>query len=321
MTLRTMESLANRLAGIPGRKNVIWISDGFPLISWGYMDGLVFSPKLVKPVALKGEDPSEAYQREGDRTMRLLDAANVAVYPVEARGLLMYWHAPLEVARDQATEQVMEEIAHRTGGRAFVRSNDIFGAIRTAVEDSAASYTLGFYPDSHFDGKFHPITIKLPGRGGVTLRYRNGYIDERDLADNPATRKKELENASLSPLDANAIPLTARLSPSPNSGTCHLSLVIGTANLNFRPENGNWSSDVDVMLVERDGRGKEFERVNDTISLHLKPETYQQLLQSGIPYQRDITVNPDATVLRVVVRDPAAGNLGSLTIAAGDLAR
>jgi len=329
-TLNMMESLATRLAGIPGRKNVIWISDGFPLLSWGYLDRVVFSPTLIRPVDLKGEDPSEAFQREGDRTMHLLDGANVAVYPVEARGMLMYWDKPrgpgaptmattVETAHDEATEQTMEEIARRTGGRAFVRTNDIFGAIRAAVDDSRLTYTLGFYPDSRFDGKFHPIAIKLAGRSGVTLRYRSGYIDEQDVPSSPENRKTELEEASLSPLDANAIPITARLESSANKGTYRLSLAIGISNLNLRQESGNWAGDIDVMLVQRGGRGREFGRVNDTISLHLRPETYERVVKTGVPYEREFALNPHANVVRVVVRDPAAGNLGSVTIPAADL--
>jgi hypothetical protein len=93
-----------------------------------------------------------------------------------------------------------------------------------------------------------------------------------------------------------------------------LSLSIDISNLNLRQESGNWAGDIDVMLVQRDGRGKDFGRVNDTISLHLKPETYQRVVKTGIPYGRDITMNPKANVLRIVVRDPAAGNLGSVTV-------
>jgi hypothetical protein len=144
----------------------------------------------------------------------------------------------VETAHDEATEQTMEEIARRTGGRAFVRTNDIFGAIRAAVDDSRLTYTLGFYPDSRFDGKFHPIAIKLAGRSGVTLRYRSGYIDEQDVPSSPENRKTELEEASLSPLDANAIPITARLESSANKGTYRLSLAIGISNLNLKAGTG-----------------------------------------------------------------------------------
>jgi hypothetical protein len=86
-------------------------------------------------------------------------------------------------------------------------------------------------------------------------------------------------------------------------------------------KNGNWTGDVDVLLIEKDAPGNEFERVGDTISLDLKPETYQEMVKKGIPYQKGIAINPNANLLRVVVRDPATGNLGSLTVPLADLAQ
>lgn len=328
MTLGSLESIASRLAGIPGRKNLIWISDGFPLISWGPLAQAVLSSGLMrlKDLEMKDQSPAQSFQREGEQALHLLDEANVAIYPIEARGLLMYWHGPkgpattAEAAHDEGTEQAMEVIAQRTGGRAFLRTNDILGAIRTAVDDSRVSYTLGFYPDSRFDGKFHPIVLKLSGRSGVTLRYRSGYIDTSDVVSDRGTRKRELENASVSPLDANAISLTARFSPSSNLGSYDLNLTIGTLNLDLQPKNGNWAGNVDVLLVEKDSRGNEFERVSDTISMDLKPETYREMVKTGIPYQKNIVTNPKANLLRVVVRDPATGNLGSLTVPLAELA-
>jgi hypothetical protein len=54
--------------------------------------------------------------------------------------------------------QTMEELASRTGGRAYYNTNDLAKAINEAVDDSRVTYTLGFYPIAEkFDGKFHGI--------------------------------------------------------------------------------------------------------------------------------------------------------------------
>ncbi len=72
-----------------------------------------------------------------------MNNANLAIYPVDARGLIASASAntALRAFRDQST---MLELAARTGGRAFTNTNDIAGAVRTAVDDSAITYTLGF---------------------------------------------------------------------------------------------------------------------------------------------------------------------------------
>jgi len=348
-TLRVMEMLANRLAGIPGRKNVIWISNGFPIAVWGNLAQAALSSPDHKPILVRSLDPrnkantvtdtigdSQQFSRQVDQAVHFFDRANVAIYPIEARGLQTYMPdirgapraaGPMESGTtenslsDQATQQTMQDVAHRTGGRAFSLTNDLFGAIRTAVGDTLMTYTLGFYPAStRQDGKFHPITIKLTERRSVTLRYRQGYIDVPDTPGDPKQRKNDLEQAAWSPLDANAIPLTARLLPSATGGY-NLNLTISLSGLNVQPEGGVWSGEADVLLMQRDQQGREFGRVTDTIEMRLKQATYGQMLKTGVPYRHEIMVNPKAEVLRVVVRDAKSGDLGTLTIPTKALAR
>ena len=347
-TLGVMEVLANRLAAIPGRKNVIWISNGFPMVQWGNEAATVLTAHGNEPILVRSLDPRNTsntvtdtigdtgqYSSQMDHAMHVLDSANVALYPIEARGLQTYTPemagSPAKQGRfegtsisslsDQATLQAMQDVAKRTGGRAFTLTNDLFGAIRTAIDDTRVTYSLGFYPESPFqDGKFHPITIKLAERHGITLRYRQGYIDAPDKSADPKQRKNDLEQAALSPLDANALPLSARLAPS-GGGTYNLDLTIGLSGLSLQQDGEVWLGEVDVFVVERDQQGHEFNRVNDTIMMRLKQSSYQQMLTTGAPYRHEMKLNPKADVLRVVVRDARSGDLGSLTIPAKALAR
>lgn len=76
MTLNAMKELGRYLATIPGRKNLIWFSGSFPA---------EIEPDLTL------EDPFSAarqYAKAVERTDALLAAARVAVYPVDARGLV-----------------------------------------------------------------------------------------------------------------------------------------------------------------------------------------------------------------------------------------
>lgn len=347
-TLAVMETLANRLAGIPGRKNVIWISNGFPMVEWGNLAKAAMSNG--KPILYRSLDPrntsdtvtdtigdSQQFAPPMDRAMHILNGANVAIYPIESRGLRTYMPlpggrasapdraqlgTPLDALDDQGDQQAMQKIAQRTGGRAFTLNNDLLGAIHTAIDDSRVTYTLGFYPASApQDGKFHPVSINLAARHGVTLRYRRGYLDPPDTPGDLKQRKNDLEQAALSPLDANAIPLTARLSLSTLERNYNLNLNISLSGLNLQPEGETWSGEVDVFLLQRDQRGQELGRVNETITLGLKQASYERLLKTGALYRHEITLHPQTQVVRVVVRDARSGDLGSLTIPAREFPR
>jgi VWFA-related protein len=95
-----------------------------------------------------------------------LNNANLAVYPVDDRGLMAPQEyradlaavAPPSPGREQATFATMRVLADRTGGRAFYNNNDLAAAMRRATEDASRTYVLGYYP-SHdsWNGKFREI--------------------------------------------------------------------------------------------------------------------------------------------------------------------
>ena len=125
----------------------------------------------------------ETFKDQIDAAARALNDANVAVYPVDARGL----NPPPKGAPPQGDFDTMNEIADRTGGRAFYNTNDIAGSVREAIDDSRVTYVLGYYPDhGEWNGKFREIKIKV-NRPGVEVRYRRGYFAVTDAPATPAS--------------------------------------------------------------------------------------------------------------------------------------
>ena len=91
----------------------------------------------------------------------------------------------LEKMTELEKQQIQKtmELAARTGGRAYLNTNDLAKAIRDAVNDSTLTYTLGFYPDDYAnDGKFHKIEVKMPEHSGLNLHYRKSYVDRGEQA-------------------------------------------------------------------------------------------------------------------------------------------
>jgi VWFA-related protein len=179
-TLRAIEAIANHFSKLPGRKNLIWVSGSFPM--WIGYDSL--SPTAEK----------RNFSPEIGRTVQALNDADLAIYPVDARGLVP--DPGFSAARKgsssgdsfskiQLTMDTMQDLAERTGGLAFYNSNDIKGAIRSAIDDSRLTYVLGYYPAGvPWNGKFREIKVMVK-RSGLRLRYRRGYfaVPEETLDD------------------------------------------------------------------------------------------------------------------------------------------
>jgi VWFA-related protein len=318
-TLKSIEFIANHLARTPGRKNLIWVSGGFPL-EIGFDATAWRDPQIDQ----------RTFTDEMSETVRALNDANMAVYPVDARGLMvgsqydaskpgntnlraMSKSAPMVGVRNQ---QTMEEIASRTGGHAYYNSNDLAKAIHNAVDDSRVTYTLGFYPvDESFDGKFHKIEVQTVERKGVHLRYRKGFFDLPEFPQDEKARKTELADAAWSPLDASGIGIAAKVEPSKTKpGSLDIVLAIDSTQISMENQSDRWVGRLDVLFIQRDNGGNQFNGLDDTINLNLTGENYTRFIQKGFAYAKVIDRSDRAKSMRIVVRDSASGAIGSITI-------
>jgi len=329
-TLRAIEFIAQNLAPLPGRKNLIWVSSAFPL-QYGFLRTPSSGGGGILPSASQGGAPhmggsttshssmpraprdQQSWTADADRTIRALNDANLAIYPVDARGLVASASARV-ASRTYNNQATMEELAARTGGRAFVNTNDIAGAIRTAVEDSSVTYTLGFYPQNDkFDNAFHNLKVKVTDFPHLELRYRKGYVDQSTPPQDPQVRRAALRDAVLSPMDANGIGVRAKIQQT--SAGLDVTLRVDPKTVLLDPQGDRWAGKLDLLFVENDPHGNETYGVDDTVSLELKQQMYDRVQREGLTYHRVLPRNVQAAQVRVVVRDAATGAVGSVTAA------
>jgi hypothetical protein len=256
-----------------------------------------------------------------ERAARSLNSANLAIYPVDARGLI----APQEYSPNRATIRLqtgwptlatlrtMQVLAERTGGRAFYNNNDLRGALRQASDDGPASYLLGYYP-SHksWNGKFREIKVKV-ARPNIQLRYRRGYFAQPEVPSDPEYRQADLDVAMWSPLDATRLGLTVRLTPSGRD--LDFDVQVDPHDITFQATGDAWECGLDLWLVQFGSRDAHLKTTGRTASLRLEQSTYNRIIQSNaLPLTQYLELQPGVTMVRVLVRDIRSGALGSLSI-------
>jgi VWFA-related protein len=314
--LAVLWAVARHLAQVPGRKNVILISGKMFLPTESRQDQIQVLRAIVQTgVAIYTIDPGGLAPYDLDASF-VIPSWVTANAPNPTRAALEYIGRAYDWKRQLILylQSSLTALAEATGGQVFVNTNDVLGAIRSSFDDSRVTYTLGFYPSaSNDDGSFHPLKVKLPGRR-LTVRYRAGYFEPAAPARDPLRREAELRQAVWSPVDASAIELSGTASPATGSHDYELKLSIGLAAVSLQPDGDRWSGQIEVILVQRDNFGNEYEPLSQELGLKLKQESYDQAVRSGLPYDRSFRLNPKATSLRAVVRDLNSGNLGTLTI-------
>jgi hypothetical protein len=312
-TVRSLVAIAHHLERVPGRKNLIWVSGSFP-VRWIARDTV--------PLPGRPASSDQSLGPEIERAARALASSNLAVYPVDARGLRStaeYAPGRESISRraqfaDRSGFETMERLAERTGGRAFVNSNDLGQAISRALEDSRAAYSLGYAP-SHddWDGEFRRIEVKTT-RPGVRLRHRRGYFAQPAVPADDWYRRDVLEAATWSPMDATRIGLTVRVTPS-SDDRFTLALCLHAPDVSLRPAGGRWRGQLDVWFVQLGPGDGLLDTVSRTANLSLTPADHQSVMRSNeIVLTERLTLKKDAVVLRILVRDVSHGALGSVSI-------
>jgi len=318
-TLKAIEFIANHLSAVPGRKNLIWVSGGFPL-----------EIGFDSPAAMR--DPTReqrTFSDEIDRTVRAVNNANLAIYPVDARGLMTSPQFSAErrgnanrrpprippPAPGSKNQDTMRELASRTGGRAYINTNDLNKAIRDAIQDTRVTYTLGFYPSGEkFDGKFHELKVKVD-RPGANIRYRKGYFDFAEQPQDEKARKAELSDAVWSPMEASALGLVVQVQPDASKPkSMNVFVKVDPHGISLQQQGNRWDGRLDLLFVQKDDRGGQFNGTSDTMELQLQQANYEKVSREGLIYKKTIEMAPQANQLRVVVRDAASGTVGTVTI-------
>jgi hypothetical protein len=210
----------------------------------------------------------------------------------------------------------LQDLADQTGGRAFYNTNDLSGAIHLALNDSAITYTLGFYPESNaLDGKFHDIKVSVR-RAGVDVRYRQGYFAFRDTRASKKQSLSNLQAAFESPVESVTVPLEATVErvnkPRPNS--LRIQWTVDIHNLQLAREGDLRTGAISVVFIQQDSAGKELDRSEDGFDIRLARDTYEAYWKSGMVFQSDVQPKAGLATLRIVLADRSDAAIGSLII-------
>ncbi|HEY7404699.1 MAG TPA: VWA domain-containing protein [Candidatus Angelobacter sp.] len=338
ITLTALNQLARTLAGYPGRKNLIWVSETFPF---------VIVPNKV-PVGQSAERARRNYTTAIATTASLISNAQIAVYPVDARGLMptdlfnvaarydergdanggrdgaQAGRAMDDTANElMAARGTMEKVAEETGGRAFYNRNDLGNAVRESIADGATYYTLGYYPtNKSWDGHYRKINIHVT-RPGVTLRYRLGYyaLGHEEYA-RQSQQHRDAEFSGTLSLDvpiSTALPFTAAVLPA-SSGTANKTVVnfaVDAHALSFSPaESGKQRAGIEcaVRVFRTDSTDKALQTESDIIDANLPPESYDMVMRRRLPCRVELDLPAGEYLLRLGVRDNNTGLIGTANI-------
>jgi VWFA-related protein len=171
--MQALRELATREAQRPGRKIILWVSPGWPLLSGPgavelldskeqqelFANIVTFSTQLLQArITLYGVDPLGATESE----------LRANYYEEFVKGV----KEPSQVVPGNLALQV---IATQSGGLALDFNNDVAAMLRQCLADTQAYYELSFdAPEADKPDEYHQLEVKV-AKPGLTARTRRGY--------------------------------------------------------------------------------------------------------------------------------------------------
>lgn len=327
-TLDSLVQIAQYLSGFRGRKVLIWAGSGFP---WtGGMTRVMYGPPAGPASDFSTYNPQFANQSmdANVRALEVLNAANISVYPLDARHGANTSYIVFDPSRsdapignsgfsgekgriqndDQERITTFEQIAAQTGGRPCFNRADLANCFKEFASDSHDYYMLGYYPDKKTKAGWHPLGLKLNQK--ADLRYRKGFVySDKPVETDP---KAELQLAMLSPLPFTALTFHGRFSvtgDSPEKKLVQFNLAIPPGRIDL--DSPNNALNFDVVVVARNTEGKEVAKFAQKISRALRPEQADVVRDQGIRYNGKLELPSGTYGFWIVIRDNVTGKIGS----------
>jgi VWFA-related protein len=178
--LDALDSVVSWLAGVPGRKAVLYVSDGLPLTP-GLDLYTIYSRAPQAPDSTKRI--SEMSAQKFDLTTRFRQLTShasrnrVAFYPIEAYGTRGTEGSLFDSVSLATRQNGLRFLAEDTGGRALLNAADVPAALARVSEDFGTYYSIGYQPRRAGDEAEHKIEVKVKARG-TQVRYRQWYKDK-----------------------------------------------------------------------------------------------------------------------------------------------
>ncbi len=187
--VNALKDFVGWLAGLPGRKALLYVSDGVPMTP-GEDLYHALNQKFTNYSVLSQVTEFNAARRF-DELAALANASRVTFYALDASGLRTFTAASAESAAAGTPglgsfadsiyfanhQNTLRLLADRTGGIAVVNTNDVGSGLERIAQDFGTYYSLGYSPSHAGDGRYHKIEVKVR-RKGTTVRHRDGYRDK-----------------------------------------------------------------------------------------------------------------------------------------------
>jgi hypothetical protein len=336
-SLQQIELVISTLAGVPGRKSLLYVGEGIPtrpgeglFVEWRNRFG-EGSPNAG--IGMRRIDFSTDYSRAVGRfdlapqvaaLGRAANRAGVTLYAVDAEGdhgglvrsALTEQGATSETLSvvDESFREPLESVSKATGGRLLRSSGKLSDQLVNMLGDFDSFYSLGFTPPADWQsGSAHDIKVAIKGRD-LVVRHRDEVAlpapDEQEAgATIAALRYQTADN----PLELSAVPGTA---VPRNDGTAALlvTIKVPVGNLDLLPRGGTHAASLAIYVSTKDGKGNTSRVQKIPFNLAIPDDVIDKAKTDSARYDLPLVLRPGDQQVAIGIRDNVSGRFSAIRL-------
>lgn len=320
-TIDALASVVDGLAGAPGRKAIVYVSDGIPMIASEDVFHLV-KQKYENALSLNEMTEYDLSRRFQELAAKA-NANRVSFYTIDARGLTVLSQGSVDAATAGSPGQhalidsiwlhnlqsPLHMMAEKTGGRAILNTNRVLPDLLKMASDFNNYYSLGYAPTSQGDGRYHQIEVRLKERQkGVRVRHRTGY------------RNKSIEQRMIDGmfsalnLDLQSNPLEARIVFGPpkrrSEGTFDtpIYLQLPFSKLTLIERDGTYQGKLRLWLAAKDEKDRSTEAQETAVDIRIPSDRIGDTVGKIYTYRIKLVMESGYHDVAIGVRDEFGGH-------------
>ncbi|CAN5663078.1 hypothetical protein BH18ACI4_BH18ACI4_20120 [soil metagenome] len=319
-TTNGLLALVNSLRTVPGRKAVIFFSEGLAISSavQPYFRSVISTANranvsiyAVDAAGLRVESVNDETRREiaslADQSLR--NASRESTEGPRMR----------ELERNEAVllsnpQSGLGRLAQETGGFLISDTNNIASRLRQVSEDLNTYYALTYVPKNrNYDGRFRQIEVKLK-RSGLDLQTRRGYYAINADYASPVLANEAPALAALSnnARRIEAFPVRAAGMSFPEQSRPGLVPVVVEVPRNaityaLDKEKKVYTTDLSIVVLIRDESKQVVSKLSRQYLLSVPPEKLEAAKRGEVLFYREADLAPGRYTIEAVAYDAPTG--------------
>jgi len=301
-----LAQLAKTLRAVPGRKQVILLSEGFDAkylqgrdirdSEGANRDTAAVTSGQVWNVDNDARFGSTASLSLLDRMAQAFRASDVVLHAIDIQGVRV--QNDVTSGSNLNSNAGLFTISRPTGGEVFQNSNDLKNNFGRMLRAQEVVYVLAFQAPSGSSGKYHDLKVKLvntPGR----INYRTGYYENG--SETSTERVLTTAEIIVNDIPQDDIHVAAFAAPFPaGNGTYQVPIILDINGSDLTKEARGNMAGAEVFVYAFDDEGVVRDRLYQRLTFDMKK--VGDRLKSGVRYYGTLVLPPGSYAIKSLVR-------------------